>query len=218
MDLQAKHVDVQQELERMRVQVEDLRASLKRLVVATDADRVLIERELHDGLQQHLIALAVSLQLAGQAADSDPEAATAFLEEMSRDVQRALDATSKLAQRIYPAALEAGGLGALLRSAAVNAGVPASVDVAAPADHPPEVVVTLYLCWLNILACGSTDTCSRITVTESDNVLAFEVVGKGADADLVYMRSRVEALGGELEITAGVGDGTRICGSLPLSR
>lgn len=219
INLQAKHIDVQSELEQMRVEVEELRASLKRLVVATDGDRRLVERELHDGLQQHLIALAVSLQLAGQAADSDPAAAKALLEEMSRDVQHALDATSKLAQRIYPATLEAGGLGALLRSAAVSAGVPASVDVAAPSNHPPEVVVTLYLCWLNMLACGSADTSSRITVTESDDVLAFDVVGGAcADADLDYLRNRVEALGGELAINAGSRDGTRISGSLPLSR
>ena len=218
--MQAKHVDVQRELEQMRVEVEELRASRRRLVVATDADRRLVERELHDGLQQQLIALAVSLQLAGQAADSDPAAAKTLLEEMSRDVQHALDETSKLAQRIFPATLEAGELGALLRSAAVRAGVPAAVDVAAPSNHPPEVVVTLYLCWLNILACGSAETRSRITVTESEDVLAFEVVGNGAcaDADLDYLRNRVEALGGELAIGAGAGDGTRISGSLPLSR
>lgn len=204
----------------MRVEVEELRASLKRLVVATDDDRRLVERELHDGLQQQMIALAVSLQLAGQAADSEPAAAKTLLEEMSRDVQQALDETSKLAQRIYPATLESGNLGALLRAAAVSAGVPASVDVAAPSKHPPEVLVTLHLCWLNVLACGSAETRPRITVTESDNVLAFEVVGNRAcgNADLDYLRNRVEALGGELAINEDSGGGTRISGSLPLSR
>ena len=203
----------------MRVELAELRAALKRLVLAGDADRRMVERELHDGVQQHLIAVAVNLQLAGQAAESDPATATTLLEEMGRDVQHALDETSLLAQRLYPATLEADGLGTLLRSAAVNAGVPASVDVAAPSNHPPEVVVTLYLCWLNMLALGSVETGTRIRVRESEDLLTFELVGNGAcAADLDYLRDRVEALGGELAITTGSGDGTRVSGSLPLSR
>ena len=203
----------------MRVEVEELRASLKRLVVASDADRRKVERELHDGVQQHLIALAVNLQLAGQASNSDAAAAKTLLEEMGLDVQHALDETSLLAQRIYPAALEAGGLGTLLRSAAVSAGLPASVDVAAPSNHPPEVVMTLYLCWLNMLACGSVETRPRIRVRESEDALAFELVGNAAcsEADLDSLRDRVEALGGRLAVTSGSGGGTRFSGSLPLS-
>ena len=179
----------------------------------------MVERELHDGLQQHLIALAVNLQLAAQAADSDPAAAKTLLEEMGRDVQHALDETSLLAQRIYPATLDAGGLGTLLRSAAVSAGVPASVDVTAPSTHPPEVVMTLYLCWFNMLARGRGETDARIRVRESGDMLAFEVVGiASSDAELNYLRDRVEALGGRLAVTSGSGDGTRVSGSLPLSR
>ena len=210
---------MQRELEHLRVQVEELRAALKRLVVASDADRRKVERELHDGVQQHLIALAVNLQLAGQASNSDAAAAKTLLEEMGLDVQHALDETSLLAQRIYPAALEAGGLGTLLRSAAVSAGLPASVDVAAPSNHPPEVVMTLYLCWLNMLACGSVETRPRIRVRESEDALAFELVGNAAcsEADLDSLRDRVEALGGRLAVTSGSGGGTRFSGSLPLS-
>jgi signal transduction histidine kinase len=210
---------VQRELEQLRVEVEELRAALKRLVVASDADRRKVERELHDGVQQHLIALAVNLQLAGQASNSDAAAAKTLLEEMGLDVQHALDETSLLAQRIYPAALEAGGLGTLLRSAAVSAGLPASVDVAAPSNHPPEVVMTLYLCWLNMLACGSVETRPRIRVRESEDALAFELVGNAAcsEADLDSLRDRVEALGGRLAVTSGSGGGTRFSGSLPLS-
>ena len=220
INLQAKQLNVQRELEQLRVEVEELRASLKRLVVAADADRRMVERELHDGVRQHLTALAVNLQLAGQAAGSDPAAADALLEEMSHDVQHALDEMSLLAQRIYPATLEAGGLGALLRSAAVSAGVPASVDVAAPSNHPPEVVMTLYQCWLNTLASGSVATPARIRVRESEDALAFEVLGNAAcsDADFDYLRDRVEALGGRLAITSESGGGTRVSCSLPLSR
>ena len=196
-----------------------MRAALKRLVVASDADRRMVERELHDGVQQHLIALAVNLQLAEQASGSDAVGAKTLLEELGRDVQQALDETSLLAQRIHPPTLEAGGLGTLLRSAAVSAGLPASVDVDAPSNHPPEVVMTVYLCWLNMLACGSVETRARIRVRESEDVLAFELVGNAAcsDADLDYLRDRVEALGGRLAVTSGSGGGTRFSGSLPLS-
>ena len=209
---------MQRKLEQTRVEVEELRASLKRLVVAADADRRMIERELHDGLQQHLIALAVNLQLAGQASESDPAAAKTLLEEMGRNVQRALDETSLLAQRIYPTTLEAGGLGTLLRSAAASAGVPASVDVAARSHHAPEVVMTLYLFWLKILARGSVETRAKISVRESEGVLEFEVVGDAAcmESDLDYLRDRAEALGGRLAVTSKSGDVTCVSGSLPL--
>lgn len=211
---------MQRELEQLRVEVEELRASLKRLVVAADADRRMVERELHDGVQQHLIALAVNLQLAGQAAGSDPAAAKTLLEEMGRDVQDALDQTSLLAQRIYPATLEADGVGTLLRSVAASAGVPASVDVAARSNHPPEVVITLYQCWVNMLACASVETGASIRVRESEDMLVFEVVGNTAcpDADLDYLRDRVDALGGRLAVTSSPGGGTRVSGSLPSPR
>ena len=99
-------------------------------------------------MHQYLVALATTLQLARRAADSDPAAVDALLDEMERDVRRALDETALLAQRIYPSTLELGGLAALLRSAAVQAGVPATVDVAADSSYAPEIAMTVYLCWL----------------------------------------------------------------------
>lgn len=208
------------ELDRLRVEIEGLRASLKRLVLAADADRRTIERDLHDGVHQQLVALAVNLQLAGQAADSDPAAAKTLVEAIGRDVQQALDETALLAQRIYPATLEAGGLAALLRSAAVSAGVPASVDVAAGSNYPPEVGMTVYLCWLDALARGSGETRVTIKVREGEDALAFEVIGNAArsDADLDRVRDRVEALGGRLTIRSEPDRGIRVSGALPLSR
>jgi signal transduction histidine kinase len=210
----------QDELERLRAEIEALRASCKRLVRAADADRRAIERDLHDGVHQHLVALAVNLALAAQAADSDPAATKTLLEEMGRDVQQALDETALLAQRIYPMTLEAEGLAALLRSAALNAGVRASVDVATGSKYPGEVGMTVYLCWLEALARGSGKTPLTIRVREGEDALDFEFVGNAArsDADLVRVRDRVEALGGRLTITSGPDGAIGACGSLPLSR
>jgi signal transduction histidine kinase len=211
---------VRRELDRLRVEIEGVRASRKRLVLAADTDRRTIERDLHDRVHQHLVALAVNLQLAGQAADSDPAAAKTLLEEMSRDVQQALDETALLAQRIYPATLGMDGLAALLRSAAVNAGVPASVDVTAGSNYPAEVGMTVYLCWLDTLACASGEIRVTIRVREEEDALAFEVIGNAAcsDADLNRVRDRVEALGGWMTVKTRAGRGLRVSGSLPLSR
>jgi signal transduction histidine kinase len=211
---------VLRELDRLRVEIEGLRAARKRLVLAADADRRTIERDLHDGVHQHLVALATKLQLAEQAAGSDPAAAKTLLEEMRRDVQHALDETALLVQRIYPAMLEVGGLAALLRSAAVNAGVPASIDVAADSNHSPEVGMTVYLCWLAVLARESGEGRVTIRVHESDDALAFEVTGKTArsDLDLERVRDRVEALGGRLTIGSRPDRSISISGSLPVPR
>jgi signal transduction histidine kinase len=185
----------------------------ERLVLAADADRRAIERELHQGVQQHLVALSVALQLAEQAVDADPEAVKSMLEDMRGDVQQAVDEAARLAQRIYPATLELGGFAALLRSVAVSAGVPAAVEVDAEPSCPPEVAMTVYLCWLALLGTGG----ASIRVRELENALDFELVGQiGADAELERLRDRVESLGGRLTIEPEPGGGTRLSGSLPV--
>lgn len=220
VNLKTRQVDVLRELDGLRVELEGVHASRQRLVLAADSDRRTIERDLHDGVHQHLVALAVNLQLARQAVDSDQTMTKALLDEMGRDVQQAIDETALLAQRIYPATVGTGGLAALLRSAAVNAGVPASVDVDVGADHDPEVAMTIYLCWLDTLARGDGETPVTIKVREGEDSLAFEVSGKAvrSDAGLDRMRDRVEALGGRVTIQSEPGRGTRVSGSLPLSR
>jgi signal transduction histidine kinase len=190
----------------------------RRLVLAGDADRRTIERELHSGVHQYLVALATTLQLARRAADSDRAAFNALLDEMESDVRRALDEASLLAQRIYPSALELGGLATLLRSAAVQAGVPAAVDVAADSSYAPEIAMTVYLCWLAALASGkSSDTQVTISVGEVDDTLRFELAGEALGADFDRLQDRVEALGGSLAVESEPGR-IRLSGSVPLRK
>ena len=199
-------------------ELEGLRALPRRLVAYADDDRRTIERELHDGIHQHLVALAVEMQLAAQAIDSDPAAAGARLEELRRSVQHALDETALLSARVYPATLEAGGLAVLLRSAASKAGGRASVDVAAGPDVPAEVAMTVYLYWLDALAQVGGETHPTIEVRQTDNALKFELVAAaaGSEARLDRLHDRVAALGGRVTATPGPAGAVNVSGSLPL--
>ena len=215
----------QESLDRLRLEVEELRASRGRLVAANDADRRSLERDLHDGPQQHLIALAVNLQLARQLAASDPTAATALLDEMGRDVQQALEETGRLAHRIYPPLLAAGGLAAALRAAAVITGVPTRIDVSADARYPPEIAGAIYFCCLDALEAAKDGVRATVTVRDDDDALVFDILEQGAglalpafDGSAARSRDRVEALGGRLAIRPEPGGGVRVSGSLPLSR
>ena len=215
----------QESLDRLRLEVEELRASRERLVVGDHAERRGLERDLHNGPQQHLIALAVNLQLARQLADSDPTAAKALLDEMGRDVQQALDETARLAHRIYPHLLDVGGLAAALRTAALHTGVSTRVDVSAPGRYSVEVAGAVYLCCLEALERAGTGANAAITVRDDGDALVFDVLEHGSDgaslssdAGVLRYRDRVEALKGRLTVRSEPDGGIRVSGSLPLSR
>jgi signal transduction histidine kinase len=206
-----------------------LRASRKRLVVAADADRRSIEGDLHEIVNQQLVALAVNLQRAGAWMDARPAAARELLEAMKRDVQQALDETAQLSQRIYPPLLNAGGLASALRSAAASAGIRVSVDDAGAANSPPEVAARVYLCCLEAFEhVGGRSVAVKVREEESD--VSFEVIEvtedgqrstatrSSSDAELDRLRDQVEALGGQLTVRSGPGRGLHVLGSLPLSR
>jgi signal transduction histidine kinase len=219
--LEVPHVETPQEsLDRLRLEVEELRASRGRLVLAADAERRRIERDLHDGPQQHLVALAANLQRARLLGDADPAAAKALLDEIGRDVTQALDETTKLAHRIYPPLLEAGGLRTALRAAAVSVGVATQIEAPAGVGYPPEVAGAVYFCCLDALERASDGARATVTVRDEEGALTFEVVANGvrSDVELVPLRDRIEALRGQVTVQSEPGGGTRVSGSLPLSR
>lgn len=203
----------------LRRAIEQLRASRRRLVLAADAERRRIERELHDGVQQRLVALAVELQLVEASMDSDPGRARELLEEMARDVGLALDEAARLAERIYPSILAPGGLAVALRSAAADAGIPVRVHVEIESKHPPEVLATVYECFLEVLEQAGVEEVS-VTVRDHAERVVFEIVGDQTRRDVVVdgPRDRVEALGGNLAIEMLPGAGVRVAGSLPAAR
>ena len=200
----------------MRREIAELRASRERLALANDAERRSLERALHEGVQQLLVGLAANLQIATRSIDADPATAKQLLAETGRDAQQALEETRRLANRLYPPLLEAGGLGVALRSAAANANVPVRIDVAADAAYPPEIAGAVYFCTLVFLEGVEAGTPVAIRVGDDAETLTFEIEAEGdVDVGRLPIRDRVEALGGRLTIE-GSGDQTRAVGSLPL--
>jgi signal transduction histidine kinase len=206
-------------LDRLRLEVAELQASRKRLALAADAERRRIEHDLHSGVRQHLVALAVNLQLTGRLVATDPAAAQTLLDEMGLHVQQALDETAQLARRIYPPLLEAGGLALALRSAAASLGITASIEVEADARYPHEIAAAVHWCCVESLQHAGAGVDATIAVRDEEGALAFEIVSEGdpSSAELERLRDRVEALGGRLTIQSGLGGSIRVSGAIPLS-
>jgi signal transduction histidine kinase len=209
-------------LDRLRRDIEELRAARERIVLAADADRRAIERELHEGVQQHLVALSVQLQLARQRVEAEPADARVLLEELERSVQETVDEAARLAEWIHPPLPEAGGLAAALRTAVVNRGIRASVDVDAGVTYSPEIARTVYLCCIEALEHVRGD--SALTVRDAGGVVEFEVSDgssrseKPSERQVERLRDRVEALGGQLTVGFHPSGGIWVSGSLPVSR
>ena len=204
------------ELDRVRLEVGELRASRLRLALAADAERRDLERTLHDGVQQQLVGLAANLDLAAASVEADPPEAVRLLGALRREVQDALEETRSLAERIYPPLLEAGGLSVALRSAAAHADIPIQIDVSIGGPCPPEIAGVVYSCCLDVVERTDARTPMGVTVHDEEGTLAFEVVAAcelGAD---LPSRDRVEAFGGRLTIHEGPDHQTRLVGSLPL--
>jgi signal transduction histidine kinase len=202
----------------LRLEVDDLRASRRRLAVADDTERRNIERAFHEDVQQHLVGLAAGLELAAGSVDADPAAAKTRLADLGHDVQQALEDARRLAHRIYPPLLEAGGLVPALRTAAASADVPTRIDVETGPAYPPEIAGLVYFCCLQVLEHAGAGTQVTVSVRNDERMLGFEVVADcELEAERLSLRDRVEALGGRLTFRSEPEQRTRLVGSVPLS-
>jgi signal transduction histidine kinase len=216
--VEARQTAASQELDRLRAEVVGLRASRRRLAEIKDAERRGIERDLHQGVQQHLVALAANLQVAAGLITADPPAARTLLEEVARDVDLAMAEARDLAQHIYPPLLDSGGLAVAIRSAAARTNLPTHLDVEAHVACPPEIARAVYLCCLEMFERADAGTEAAVTVRDEAAGLAFIVARCGtSDVDTVRLRDRVEALGGRLTVESPAGGTTRVAGTIPLS-
>jgi signal transduction histidine kinase len=212
----------------LRDRVDDLRTARQRIIAAADAERRRIERDLHDGAQQRLVAVTVTLGLAEQRIRSDPDAAAQLVAQAREEAQLAVKELRELARGIHPAVLSDRGLCAALEALATRAPVP--VDVRGVPDEP--LAPQLEACAYFVTAEALTNVAKYAHATEAsvelevdDGSLRVRVQDDGiggADLDagtgLRGLRDRVDALDGTLDVHSPLGEGTTITVEMPLSR
>ncbi|MGH3755535.1 MAG: sensor histidine kinase, partial [Pseudonocardiaceae bacterium] len=192
---------------------EQLAASRARLVAATDAERRRIERDLHDGAQQHLVAIAINLRLAQRIAEHDPAQCAPVLAELAAQLQTAITEIRRLAHGIYPPLLASGGLAQAIPAAAATAAVTTSATLDHLGRYPPEVEAAVYFSCLEALqntakhagdAATATINASHdgtiLTLTVSDNGCGFDPATTAHGAGLTNMADRIAVIGGHLHI------------------
>ncbi len=211
----------------LRHRLDQLRSSRQRLVHAQDEERRRLERNLHDGAQQHLVALKVKLGLAQMLMTSSPDKAKATLAQLKSDADEALETLRDLARGIYPPLLADKGLVAALESQARKALVPVRVEAEGVGRYPQDVEAMVYFCVLEALQNVqkyANPSNVLVRLRGSAGRLAFEVEDDGAGFDtatvrkgagLTNMVDRVEALGGSVDVTSAPGAGTRVSGDVP---
>lgn len=206
--------------------VDDLRGSRARIIAAADAERRRIERDLHDGAQQRLVALALTLGLAQSRLDKDPQAAAPLIAEAREEAQLAVQELRELAGGIHPAVLSERGLGPALEALAARAPVPTSVDGAPSERLPPAVEAAAYFvtaeALTNVAKYARAESAAVVVTVEHDRLrltVRDDGVG-GATLDggsgLRGLRDRVEALDGWLDVDSPPGLGTTVIAEIPL--
>jgi len=220
---------LQESLENLKRANEDLRASRARIVATGDAERRKIERNLHDGAQQHLVALAVNLRLTKDILADDPEAAAEMLDALGDAVKDTIQELRDLAHGIYPPLLMDAGLTEALRAAATRSPLAVSVEAQDVGRYSTEMEAAVYFCCLEALQNAgkhAPDASVTISLREADGTLYFVVSddGPGFDAatataghGYVNMSDRLGAIGGSVVWESAPGEGARISGTIPLS-
>ena len=214
--------------ERVERSLSELRASRARILAAADEERRRIERDLHDGGQQRLVALRIRLELAEELMEQDPGRAGSVLRTLGSEIDAALDELRSLAAGVYPSLLVARGLADAIRTAALQSPIPTVVEVDGSDRYPQEVETAAYFCCIEALqnvAKHAPDATSASISLSRNGDLRFEVrddgpgfvVDEGVAGDgLMNMRDRLAAVGGELDIRSAPGTGTLVVGTIPV--
>jgi PAS domain S-box-containing protein len=210
----------------LRSSLRELRESRARMLHAVDHERRRIERDLHDGAQQRLVALRVGLQLATETVVDDPDAAMSQLTKLGTAVEKILDEVRALARGVYPPLLADQGLAAALRAATQDSPVRTTVRAGAVARYSQQIESAVYFCCLEALqnAAKHAQASSIVLTLSEDDELEFSVHddGRGFEptreggAGLENMRDRIVALGGHLSVASAPGEGTLVSGTVPI--
>jgi signal transduction histidine kinase len=213
--------------DQLLARLEEIRASRLRLVAAQDAERRRIERNIHDGAQQQLVALAIKLSITESMIGTDAEGEREMLAELRQDAAGAVADLRDLARGIYPPLLASKGLVAALEAQARKVPAPTAVTADAVERYPQELEAAVYFCVLEALQnvakyAGASHAEIRLAASGGD--LTFEVADDGAGFDpgikaygtgLQGMADRLHAHGGSLVVRSAPGAGTTVVGRLP---
>jgi signal transduction histidine kinase len=209
--------------------LEDVRESRRRIVAAQDERARTLERNIHDGAQQQLVALTVKLRLAEQLVERDPRGARELLGSLQVEATAALEDLRDLARGIYPPLLADQGLGAALKAQARKSMVPVALEVDEIGRHSQEIESAVYFSCLEALQnVAKYANASRVTIalTRTDGHLFFSVADDGMGFDtgsttqgtgLRGIEDRLDALGGTVRIESSKGTGTTVGGSVPIA-
>jgi signal transduction histidine kinase len=222
-----RHVGVRTDLEVRRGELAErageLKASRRRLIEAQDSERRRLERDLHDGAQQHLVALTVNLRLAQALSSSSPTRAAALLGRQADAAAVAIETISSLSRGIYPSLLSERGLEAALRSAVATSAIPVTITADEMVRLPATVEAALYFCCMEALQnaakhSGASTLSVRLSAGATTSLLVVVDDGEGfscssgrsTGAGLANMRDRLDAVGGVLTVTSLPGAGTTV--------
>jgi signal transduction histidine kinase len=217
--------------EQLKERMAELRVSRKRIVEAADGERRRLERNIHDGAQQQLVALSVMARLAETTVDSDKEGAQAMVAQAEADAIEALENLRDLARGIYPPLLAEQGLVAALEAQARRSPIPVTVEADRLERYPQEAEAAVYFCVLEALQnVAKYAAASRATVrlvgpagpggvlelSVTDDGTGFDPGASGYGSGLQGMADRMAALGGDLQVRSRPGQGTTVTGRLPV--
>jgi signal transduction histidine kinase len=211
------------------VRSEEIKASRERLIETQDAERARLERDLHDGAQQHLVALTVNLRLAHTIVGRSPRRAAVVLREQAVAAEVTIETLLALSRGIYPKQLADEGLGPALRSAVAGSPMPVTVDVPGLARLPAAIEAALYFCCMeavqNAVKHSGAGTVSvrveeeshrwRLAVADDGNGFDLAQAEPAFGMGLANMRDRLDAVGGTVEVTSLEGFGTTVTAVVP---
>jgi signal transduction histidine kinase len=208
----------------LRLVIRELRESRARVAHVADTERRRIERDLHDGCQQRLIALRVKLGLAEELIGTENESVAELIHDIALDAESALDDLHALVHGIYPSLLVDRGLADALKSMGRSAPMPVHVRAQGSSRYPADVEAAVYFACAealqNTAKHAGSDATASIAVRHEGSGLAFEVSddGRGFDDEvhagsgLANMHDRLSAIGGRLRVTSAAGSGTTVKG------
>ena len=219
--------ELQARLGEITQQAVELRASRQRIVAAQDAERRRLERNIHDGAQQNLVALTVKLRLAANLAKHDPERARDSVKALEDESDQALETLRAMVSGIYPPLLREQGLVAAIRAEADKIAVTANVEADQIGRYAPDIEAAVYFTCLEALQNVTKHAKAshvQITLRSRKMALSFDITDNGTGFDVTKdskgsglrnMTDRIEAMGGRLEIRSGA-QSTSVSGLVPI--